>query len=91
MIIREITLKENVPLHGPAATRFVLVANRYESDIQVEIKGVKGNGKSLLGIMHLNGMPGDTVKLTADGPDEAALIDALVTLNENCYQEYENL
>ena len=88
MITKEIILKENVPLHGPAATRFVFVANKYESDIQVEIKGIKGNGKSLFGILHLNGMPGDTVKITAAGPDEEAMIDALVTLNEKCYQEY---
>ena len=87
MISREITITNSIGLHARPATFFIQKANAYKSSIWVEKDDRRVNAKSLLGVLSLGIAKGMTVKLTADGLDEEAAIDGLVSLINSGFNE----
>ena len=67
-------------LHARAAAKFVHTATRYESQIRVGKENRIMDGKSIMGILLLAAARGTTITISADGPDEAAALDALCRL-----------
>lgn len=55
----------------------VQVANKYNSQIYLEVEGKRVNAKSIMGMMSLALMNGDTVLLDAQGEDEEAAVEGL--------------
>jgi phosphocarrier protein len=74
-------------LHARPATFFIQKANFYKSTILIEKDDRRVNAKSLLGVLSLGIAKGMTVKLTADGLDEEAAIDGLVSLINSGFNE----
>ena len=56
---------------------FVQAANRYNSQIYLEMDGKRVNAKSIMGMMTLGLAEGESVKVTADGADEAQAIEGI--------------
>jgi len=65
-------------LHARPAAQFVRTASRFESEIVLEAGERSANAKSLVGILGLTIRPGAEVSLTADGPDAADALAALL-------------
>lgn len=82
MPVRIAKISDPVGLHLRAASRIVQVAKRYDSDIRITYGGVETNAKSILGLASLVARYREPVEITAEGPDESAALDALVTLIE---------
>lgn len=80
MISKEVTVRCESGLHNKQATYFVQKANEFESSIYLEAQNRKMNAKSLLGIMSLGIVTGETVILSANGADAEAAVDALELL-----------
>ena len=80
MTTRTVTVANQLGLHARAAARFVHVATRFESQIRVGRDAKVMDGKSIMGILLLAAARGTTITITADGPDEAAAVDALCGL-----------
>lgn len=80
MILRNVTILNNVGLHARPATFFIQKANSFKSSIWVEKEDRRVNAKSLLGVLSLGIVKGMTVSLVADGPDEQEALDALAEL-----------
>ena len=80
MILRNVTIQNNVGLHARPATFFIQKANSFKSSIWVEKEDRRVNAKSLLGVLSLGIVKGMTVSLVADGPDEEEALEALVQL-----------
>ena len=80
MINKEIIVRCESGLHNKQATYFVQKANEFECSIWIESGNRKMNAKSLLGIMSLGIVSGDTVNLIASGSDAEAAIEALEAL-----------
>ena len=57
----------------------VQVASQYESSVYLEYGDKRVNAKSIMGMMTLVLVAGDTVTVTADGSDEEMAVDAIVT------------
>ena len=57
----------------------VQVASQYESSVYLEYGEKRVNAKSIMGMMTLVLVAGDTVTVTADGSDEEMAVDAIVT------------
>ena len=76
----EIMITNSSGLHARPATFFIQKANFYKSTILIEKDDRKVNAKSLLGVLSLGIAKGMTVTLTAEGVDEDAAIDGLVSL-----------
>ena len=87
MITKEVKISNAIGLHARPATFFIQKANTYNSSIWVEKDDRKVNAKSLLGVLSLGIAKGMTVTLSADGQDEDAAIDGLVSLINSGFNE----
>lgn len=67
-------------IHARPAATFVETAKKFTCLISMESRGKKANCKSLISVLKLGVPHGATVQLTADGPDEAKALDALVAV-----------
>ena len=80
MFSKEVIVRCDSGLHNKQATYFVQKANEFESSIWLEAQNRKMNAKSLLGIMSLGIVTGETVTLSASGSDAEAAVNALEAL-----------
>ena len=86
-------LKENIliinrlGLHARAASSFIQLANRFQSDIKVSYKGQTINGKSILGLMMLAAAKGALITLEIHGNDEKKAMKALKDRINNYFNE----
>lgn len=80
MIRRSLRIRNRLGLHARAAARFVQTASRFRSQVSAGRNGRTMDGKSILGILLLGASQGTEIEVTADGPDEAAALDALEAL-----------
>ncbi|MCI7262882.1 MAG: HPr family phosphocarrier protein [Otoolea sp.] len=64
-------------LEARPAAMLVQVASQYESSIYVESDAKRVNAKSIMGMMTLGLAEGESVKVTADGADEAQAIEGI--------------
>ena len=87
MISKEIVVQNQVGLHARPATFFIQKANEFTSSVWISREERKVNAKSLLGVLSLGITRGMTITLTADGADEEAAINELVTLIETNFTE----
>ena len=83
----EIMITNSSGLHARPATFFIQKANFYKSTILIEKDDRRVNAKSLLGVLSLGIAKGMTVQLTAEGLDEDAAIDGLVSLINSGFNE----
>jgi phosphocarrier protein len=87
MISRSVTICNSVGLHARPATFFVQKANCFKCSIWVEKEDCRVNGKSLLGVLSLGISKGTEITLIADGQDESAAVEGLVSLVESEFGE----
>ena len=87
MIIKEVTIDNQVGLHARPATFFIQKANEFKSSIWVEKEERRVNAKSLLGVLSLGIVKGTTINIIADGADEDMAIETLATLVASDFSE----
>jgi len=77
---RSIVVGNQLGLHARAAAKFVHLATRFASHVRVARDARVMDGKSIMGILLLAASRGTTITISADGPDEAAAVEALCAL-----------
>ena len=87
MVIKSVTINNQVGLHARPATFFIQKANEYRCSIWVEKDDRKVNAKSLLGVLSLGIVCGTTVHIIADGGDEQEAVDTLAELVNSKFEE----
>ncbi|MEE1056742.1 MAG: HPr family phosphocarrier protein [Acutalibacteraceae bacterium] len=87
MYVKEVEVQNQVGLHARPATFFIQKANEYKASIWVEKDERRVNAKSLLGVLSLGIVGGTTIKIIADGSDEADAVEGLVQLVESGFSE----
>lgn len=78
----ELEIKNAEGLHMRPAMKFVDIANRFDSDINVSNGETNVDGKSIMQISMLAATCGTKLKVTANGPDAREAINALKELVE---------
>lgn len=84
---RDVTLSNASGLHARPASLFVTEANKFESEVFIEVGGKQVNAKSILGLLTLGVPQGQTLKIITNGSDEAQALDALTALVESGFGE----
>lgn len=84
---REFKVQNRYGMHARPAALFVKTCARFESDILVEKDGAVVSGKSIMGLLTLEGHQGSVLRVSADGPDAAEAMEALETVFENKFYE----
>jgi phosphocarrier protein len=74
-------------LHARAAAKFVHIAGRFAAHVRVARGDREVDGKSIMGLLLLAAAQGSSIRITADGPDEAEAISALCSLVEHGFEE----
>ena len=67
-------------LHARASAKIVEAAARFQSAIHVVKDGNEVNGRSIMGLMMLAASIGSKVEITAQGPDAAEALMAMLAL-----------
>ncbi len=76
-VAREFTIQNKFGIHARPAALFVKTVSRFRSDIAVEREGMTASGKSIMGLLTLEGYRGAVLKVTATGEDAEAALDAI--------------
>lgn len=77
IIERNFTIPNKLGLHARAASLFVQLANRYESEIYVAKNGQEVNGKSIMGILILAAAKDSVITLKISGSDAPSAMESL--------------
>ncbi len=87
MYVKDVVVQNQVGLHARPATFFIQKSNEFKSSIWIEKEERRVNAKSLLGVLSLGITVGTTIRIIADGPDENAAVDGLVSLVQSGFLE----
>jgi phosphocarrier protein HPr len=84
---RDVKIRNRLGMHARAAVKFVQLANRYRSDVQVVKDGNEANGKSIMGLLTLVAAHGTSMSLICEGEDAEAMVAALAELVDGGFGE----
>ena len=73
-------IQDEQGIHARPAGILVKASNEFQSDIQVDKDGKKGDLKRIFGVMGLGIKKGDNVQVIIEGPDEEAAAQKIETL-----------
>jgi phosphotransferase system HPr (HPr) family protein len=76
-IMIERTVKVETSLEARPAALFVQAASKFSSSILVKINNKTVNAKSIMGMISLGILDGQSVTISADGSDEQQAVDEL--------------
>jgi phosphocarrier protein HPr len=74
-------------LHARASAKIVEAAARFQSHINVSKDGQSVDARSIMGLMMLAASEGSEIAISAEGPDAAAALAAIVALAEAKFGE----
>ena len=83
MTTRDITIEVQSGVEVSPVAKCVQVASQFESKIYVERDTKRVNAKSIMGMMALGIVPGQTVSVSAEGADEVQAIEGIANFLEN--------
>ena len=87
MYNKEATVVNQVGLHARPATFLIQKANEFKCSVWIEKDERKVNAKSLLGVLSLGIIQGESVNIIGDGPDEVAAVNTLCDLIASEFSE----
>jgi phosphocarrier protein len=86
---RSVTVVNQLGMHARAAAKFVHLAARFRAQVRVGREGREMDGKSIMGLLLLAAARGTTIRISADGADEAEALAALAELVQSGFGEDE--
>mgnify|MGYP001819862434 FL=1 len=86
-VSRDLDITNRRGLHARASAKFVKCVEAFEASVTVSHDGQTVPGTSILGLMMLAAAKGSTITVSADGPAEAAAMEAIVALVEDRFGE----
>lgn len=84
---KTITIVNKLGLHARAASQFVQLAGKFNSEVFISKGDQEVNGKSIMGILILAAAKGTQIRIRAEGEDAADALAALAELVENGFGE----
>ncbi len=87
VVVRDLTIRNRYGIHARPAALFVRTANAFVCDVEVEKDGQVVSGKSIMGLLTLEGSEGTVLRIRAKGPDAREAIEALSELFEKKFYE----
>ena len=76
----EVPITNRRGLHARASAKFVTVASSFDAEVTVSHDGSSVTGTSIMGLMMLAAAIGDSITISATGPEAEAAVSKLVGL-----------
>ncbi|MGM0633044.1 MAG: HPr family phosphocarrier protein [Pseudomonadota bacterium] len=89
MIRERIRIINKAGLHARAASRLASVCGEHDSDVRIGQEERMVDGKSILSLMMLAASQGTELDVVADGSDEQEVMQAIIELVDNRFDEAE--
>lgn len=86
-LIQEFVIGNEFGMHARPAALFVRCANQFVAEIDVIKDGMEVSGKSIMGLLTLEGHQGSVLSLRICGEDAEAAMKALAELIESNFGE----
>jgi len=86
-IEKNVKLINKLGLHARPAALLVQVASKYSSNIELEVNGLKVNGKSIMGVMMLAAPYNSELKIIATGDDAETAVSGIEALINSKFDE----
>jgi phosphocarrier protein len=86
-ITKTFTINNEYGLHARPAALFVRCVNQYDANVMVEKDGMSVSGKSIMGLLTLEGHEGSELTLEASGAQAEEVMQALADLFESNFGE----
>jgi phosphocarrier protein len=83
----DVQIVNKLGLHARPSAKVSALAGRFAAEVWLTRNGRRINAKSIMGVMMLAAARGSTLKIEADGPDEAEAVAALRALIESGFDE----
>ena len=87
MIEKTVKLQNKLGLHARPAALLVKTVGKFVSEVFLVKDGLEVNGKSIMGVLMLTAECGSFITIRADGPDEAATVEAIERLFQSKFRE----
>ena len=84
---RDCLIANRLGLHASAAAKFVRMAGSFDAEVWVIRNGTRVSGVSILGLMMLAAAPGTEITLEAKGSEAAEVVEALLKLIDDKFDE----
>jgi phosphocarrier protein len=84
---REVLISNKRGLHARASAKFVTMASGLSAQITVHKDGSEVTGTSIMGLMMLGAAMGDSIVISATGPEAEESLGKLVMLVEDKFGE----
>ncbi|MCL2616127.1 MAG: HPr family phosphocarrier protein [Defluviitaleaceae bacterium] len=68
--MKQKTIKVSASLEARTAALFVQTAGKFQSTVKIRINDKEANAKSIMGMISLGLLEGNTITITTEGPDE---------------------
>ena len=75
--MREFKILNKFGIHARPAALFVKTVSQFQSDVTVDREGMTASGKSIMGLLTLEGYQGSVLNTSAFGPDAEAALNAV--------------
>ena len=76
----QVTIANKRGLHARASAKFVTMASSFDAEVTVSHDGNSVTGTSIMGLMMLAAAIGETIEISATGPDAEAALAKLTGL-----------
>jgi phosphocarrier protein HPr len=86
-LLRDFVIQNEFGLHARPAALFVRCASQFSAEIDVIKDGIEVSGKSIMGLLTLEGHQGCVISLRAVGEDAEQAMNALAELIESNFGE----
>ncbi|MGR3712625.1 MAG: HPr family phosphocarrier protein [Shimia sp.] len=80
IVTRTLPIVNEKGLHARASAKLVEVVEGFDASAEVSKDGLSASGDSIMGLLMLAASKGTSVEVTTNGPDSAALADAIEAL-----------
>jgi phosphocarrier protein HPr len=85
---KTVKIGNELGIHARPAALIVKTANSFASEIYLEKDGNLVSGRSIIGLLTIEGNPGSKVRITAEGEDAQEALAALEELfRQNFYED----
>jgi phosphocarrier protein len=80
MLMHKIMISNARGLHAQTCARIVRIAGRCRCNISLVVKGRRASARNIVAVMMLTATMGATIRIEADGPDEAVAMRQIAAL-----------
>ncbi|RCU49847.1 MULTISPECIES: HPr family phosphocarrier protein [Corallincola] len=88
-IEKKLLIKNKLGLHARAATKLVMLVNKFDAEVMIEHQGKSASAASVMGLLMMETCMGQEIQVVAEGDEAQQALDAVESLINDRFDENE--